>query len=120
MQALGSPRARVRLIATPKEDAAPLLRAAQRHWGCDWTTLERAEQHEDAGEEELPVMKLRQDDMLSSTLVQLLVPDWASAPFHVNAVARTRSTKHTLDLPEAIARTKEGKNVTKKNKCELV
>jgi len=54
LQALGSWRARVWLIEMPMEEATPLLRAAQRHWGCDWTTLERAEQHEGAGLEELP------------------------------------------------------------------
>lgn len=49
-------------------------------------------------------MKLRQEAIVSSTVVQLLVPDCAFTPFHVDAIARIRSTKHALDPLKAITR----------------
>lgn len=55
LQALGSDRARVWFILIPNE-AAPPLRAVQRHCGDDWTTLESCEQHDDDGVDEFPVM----------------------------------------------------------------
>lgn len=107
LHTLGSARACVWLIATPSVEAAPVPRAAQRHWGCELTTLASDEQHEDAGDEEFPVMKLRQEDILNNTFVQLLVLDCAFALFHFNAIMpKTRKINHFWECLEAITKRK--------------
>ena len=82
----GSCRARVWLMVIPSP-APPLLRAAQRHCGWDWTTLASCEQQEDDGVEEFPEMKFRHGAKPISTLVQ---PDWAMAPGQ-SSVSKTRA-----------------------------
>lgn len=54
---------------------SPPLRAEQRHLGDDWTTEDSAEQHEEEGVEEFPVVKVRQGARLVSVAVH---PDWAT------------------------------------------
>jgi hypothetical protein len=55
LHAPGNSRALVVLIVTPSEEAPP-ARTEQRHFGLFCTTLDNAEQHEEDGVEELPVM----------------------------------------------------------------
>lgn len=81
MHAPGNSRALVLLIVIPSEEAPP-ARTEQRHFGLFCTTLANAEQHEEDGVVELPLMKPRHGAMLMIVVVH---PDCADEFANITA-----------------------------------